>query len=341
MAEPTVSAGYVKALAEVAARKGADVAALLAEAGLAAADLADQDARLPFARFETLMRAAKRLTGDPAFALHFGATSQFTEMSIVGLIAHAAETMLDAFNQMNRYARLVVEVDGHQSGARFAVVQDKTGTWIEDRRRNPNAFPELTESTWARFVWDYAHNFKNRPNYVKAVHVTHARPAYAAAYERVLKAPVTFDSDRNALLVEDWWASLKLGPSNRYVFGLFSERAEALLKSLEGATTVRGRVEGVLIPILHTGETGMARIAKKLGLSRPTLYRQLKAEGIAYEALLGDLRHRMALDYLAGRKVSVAETAYLTGFSDPSAFSRAFKRWTGRRPGVAAAKRRN
>jgi AraC-like DNA-binding protein len=333
MAEPTVSAGYVKALVDVATARGAPAEALLAEAELAPADLENPDARLPVARYETLMRAAKRLTADPAFALHFGAVSQFVEISIVGLISHAAETMIEAFNQMNRYARLVVEVDGHQSGARFVLVQDKDGTWIEDRRRNPNAFPELTESTWARFVWDYAHHFKDRPNYVKAVHVTHARPSYGAEYERVLKAPVTFSSHRNALLVEDWWASMKLAPANRYVFGLFSERAEALLKTLEKATTVRGQVESLLIPILHTGDTGMARIAKKLGVSRPTLYRQLKAEGVSYEALLDALRHTMAMDYLEAKKVSVGQTAYLTGFSDAGAFSRAFKRWTGRRPG--------
>lgn len=78
-------------------------------------------------------------------------------------------------------------------------------------------------------------------------------------------------------------------------------------------------------------------IASKLGLSRQTLFRKLKAEGVTFEKVLDELRHRLALHYLSGKKVSVNETAYLVGFSDPAAFSRAFKRWTGSCPRMMLA----
>ena len=84
--------------------------------------------------------------------------------------------------------------------------------------------------------------------------------------------------------------------------------------------------------MLHTGEVSMEAIAAKIGGSRQTLYRKLRAEGVTFEQVLDDLRRKMALDYLQARKVSVNETAYLVGFSDPAAFSRAFKRWTGISP---------
>lgn len=95
---------------------------------------------------------------------------------------------------------------------------------------------------------------------------------------------------------------------------------------------MKGRVASLMIPVLHTGELGMDSIADKLGISRQTLYRKLKAEGVTFDGLLDELRHEMAEHYLSGRKVSVKEAAYLTGFSDASSFSRAYKRWTGRRP---------
>lgn len=76
----------------------------------------------------------------------------------------------------------------------------------------------------------------------------------------------------------------------------------------------------------------MDAVARQLGISRQTLYRRLKAEGILFAELLDALRHQMALNYLEGKKTSVNETAYLVGFSEPSAFSRAFKRWTGHSP---------
>ena len=111
-----------------------------------------------------------------------------------------------------------------------------------------------------------------------------------------------------------------------------SARADELLKSLERSKTTRGRVENLLVPVLHTGEATVEMIASKLGLSRQTLFRKLKAEGVTFEQVLDELRHQMALYYLNGKKASVNQTAYLLGFSEPAAFSRAFKRWTGSSP---------
>jgi AraC-like DNA-binding protein len=121
----------------------------------------------------------------------------------------------------------------------------------------------------------------------------------------------------------------------RYVFGIFAEHADALLAQLQASKTVRGRIEALLMPVLHTGEAGMDMVAAKLAVSRQTLYRQLKEEGVTFEQVLDALRCRLATQYLRSRKVSVNETAYLVGFSDPAAFSRAFKRWTGQPPSAA------
>jgi AraC-like DNA-binding protein len=146
-----------------------------------------------------------------------------------------------------------------------------------------------------------------------------------------------FESERNALLTDDAWLTHRNPHASRYVFGILSAHAEELLKSLEGSKTTRGRVESLLMLILHTGEARVDVIAGKLGLSRQTLFRKLKAEGVTFEKVLDELRHRLALHYLSGKKVSVNETAYLVGFSDPAAFSRAFKRWTGASPRMMLA----
>jgi AraC-like DNA-binding protein len=127
-------------------------------------------------------------------------------------------------------------------------------------------------------------------------------------------------------------ASHRVQLQPRYVFGVLSERAEALLKELESSRSTRGKVESLLMPILHTGDIGVDAIATKMGVSRQTLFRRLKAEGVTFEKVLDELRHKLALHYLSGRKASVNETGYLVGFSDPAAFSRAFKRWTGKSP---------
>ena len=329
---PTVSAGYAKALFDLAVTRGAAPAALAARAGFDTNTCGNPDDRVACATFEALMRAAIVECQDPAFALHFGAESHFNEISIVGLITHAAATMGEAFAQMNRFARLAIEVDGHESGDRFAIVRRDNELWIEDRRRNPDAFPELTESTFARFVSHTARFFGDAP-FAKAICFTHPEPAHSAEHARIFKVPITFGSDRNAIAIHESWLSIPLPYPDRYVFGIFTDRAEALLDDLVRNTSLRGQVEAAILPHLHTGDPGMAHIARKLGTSRTSLYRRLKAEATSYDEILDALRHHMALDYLASRKLAVNEVAYLVGFSDPAAFSRAFKRWTGTSPG--------
>lgn len=331
MPEPTVSAGYAKALIDFAVVKGADEPRLIELSGIHSDDLLDQDNRVPFVCYVALMRAAKELCGDPALALEFGAASDFRKFSVVGLIAHAAANMADALAQLNRYGRLVVEVEGLGDGPRFEVIQGNGERWIVDRRSKPNDFPELTEATWSRFICWTKRDFPDA-TFALSAHVTHPEPAHRAVYGRLWQVPITFSSERNAIQTTLAWPSVPVQPEGRYVFGVLTERGDALLRELENFKSARGQVEGQLMPRLHTGELSMELTARTLGISRQTLYRNLKAEGLTFEQVLDELRHRMALLYLSGKRVSVNETAYLVGFSDPAAFSRAFKRWTGRSP---------
>lgn len=334
MVEATVSAGYAKALLGLAASKGADPTALAERSELQIQLLDNPDVRVPFRVFKALMLNAKDLCNDPAFGLHFGEQTSFADMSIVGLICQSAQTMGEAFHQMNRYSRLAIEVDGHDVGNRFELKRIGDDIWLEDQRRNPNDFPELTESTFARFICETARHFGDAP-FARSIHLTYAEPEYRSEYDRIMKVPITFGSNRNATCIYESWLSIRTNLENRYVFGVFSERADELLANLEKASTMKGRVEGLLMPIIHTGNVGMDHVAAKLGLSRISLYRRLKAEDTTFERILDDLRHKLALHYLGGEKTSVNEVAYLVGFSDPAAFSRAFKRWTGSSPRAA------
>jgi len=257
------------------------------------------------------------------------------EVSIVGLICEACETTADVGLQLNRYGRLAYDIG---EGDLIRLVRDDDGYWMNFTGHVFQGNPMLTESELARMVGNARVMFAGDATFQATpfpleVHVTHDAPAHRAAYERMFRAPVVFGAKWNALKIDKGFVGLRQPPVSRYVFGVLSERADALLQDLERAVTLRGRVEGLLIPMLHAGAPSVDEIAAKLGLSRPTLYRRLTAEGASFEKVLDALRHRMALHYLDGKKVSVNEAAYLVGFSEPSAFSRAFRRWTGTSPG--------
>lgn len=334
---PTVGAGYAKGLLNFAVSKGASREKLLAGAQITAADIEDLDNRIPISRYVALMQTGIELLGEPALALQYGEAVRMQELSIVGLICEACETTIEVGTQLNRYGRLVFDENtgGDYNMVRLANRPD--GLWMHVTSQTYNTNQLVIEAEFARLVWNTRIMFAGHPHLQKSpfpleLHFSHPEPSYRAEYDRVFQAPVTFGTDWNALRFDPEFLTLRQPPVNRYVFGVLSERAEALLKSLEDSKSTRGQVESLLIPHLHKGEQSIERIAEKLGLSRQTLYRKLKSEGMTFEKLLDELRHKMALYYLDGKKVSVNETAYLVGFSDPSAFSRAFRRWTGTSP---------
>lgn len=332
MAEPSVAAGVTKRLLDMSVQRGASRAALLSASNIDAADLDDHDARVPLPKHIALLRAAKTLCDDPALALHHAHAVNLADVSVVGLIGYACETMLDAFVQLGRYSRLIMDLDLGEAD-RFDLVPDEAGLWLVDNRSNPNEYPELTEGTFAQIV-NGTRRFGTTP-FVQAVHMTHPDPGYRCEYERILGAPVTFESARNAMRIDPAWLTHRVAQQPRYVFGVLTRHADALLAKLDASGAMRGQVEELLLRTLHTGEVGMAHIAREIGVSRDTLYRRLKAEGVTFARVLDALRQRLAADYLDAGKVSVNETAYLLGFSDSAAFSRAFKRWTGERPSHA------
>ena len=331
---PTVSAGFAHAFAEFAVARGASLTPLLRAANLHQKSWSDPDARVPLDAFQALVRAGKVQTGDPALPLEFGAATDLRHFSIAGLIAHNAPSMAEALLQLNRYGRLVADVEGVGDGARFHIRLENGQRWMIDRRANPNAFPELTESTWSRFICWTRHAFPHL-TYALAAQVTHAAPAHASAYERLWQIPVQFSKSRNAIQTTLDFDNASVAPQNHYAFGVLIARGETLLEELQRQTTMRGQVESLILPRLHTGMVSVDLVSALMQTSRQTLYRALKAEGVTFAQVLDELRCRMALQYLEGRKASVNETAYLVGFSDASTFSRAFKRWTGRIPSRA------
>jgi AraC-like DNA-binding protein len=339
MRELTIVASCVRALLELAVAKGASRATLYERAGIDPAELAERDRRVPFGKYVALMRAGKELCGDAALSLHFGEVVDLTETS-VGCAIGGVTTIDEAFAQVNRYAGLGVEVDVVGTGDRFQLQRTAGQLWIVDARSNPNDFPELTESTFARMVCSTRRSLGDIHMF-KTIHVTHAEPSYRDEYERIFRVPIVFGSDRNGLRIDEAMLSnVRLPPSSEYMTGLLRDHADMLLRKLESSHSIRGRVEILLTPILHTRDSNVDAISEKLGLSRQTLFRKLKAEGVTFEQVLDELRHKTALHYLREEKVSAKRAARLVGFSDQAAFSRAFKRWTGSTPRAHAARSR-
>lgn len=341
MAKATVASGLPKAFLDFAVSRGADRRALLGRSRIPPEGLLDTDGRVPLTDYVTLLKAGIELCREPALALLFGEAVRLQDISIVGLIGEAAESAESGRQLLNRYAPLLID-DGHDPASDLIdFVRAGGKAWMKFTSPVYVDHPLLTESGFARCVCSARAIFESdgiltRTPFPEAIHFTHDEPGYRAEYDRVFGVPLVFGSHMNAMLMDEEYLSLATPRTNPYLSQILTAHAEQMLERLERSKSTRGRVVSLLIRTLHTGGANVETVAGKLGLSRQTLFRRLKAEGVTFEQVLDELRRELALEYLGGKKASVNETAYLLGFSDPAAFSRAFKRWTGRRPSTLA-----
>lgn len=327
----SVVAGMAVGFIDYAVSKGADRSALLAMIDMVDGTELNLNRRVPLALYAPMLREAARQCNDPAVAIHFAESSHFADLSIVGLIGYASETMRDALDQLNRFGRLVTDsaVNGTEL---FTLSYESDGLWLTDNRIYVPACPEITETTFVRMVTG-TRQFGETP-YASLAEVTHEDRGIGAELERVLGVPVRFGAARNAMRVSVEWQDYRIALYPRYAFSLFCSHADQLLAELDATQSVAGQAERAILPILHTGKVSAEAVARQLGLSGQGLYRALRAEGVTYEEVLAELRHRFAKGYLTERRASLKEVAYLLGYSDVSAFSRAFKRREGLSPGA-------
>ena len=326
---PTVSTTYLQGVVDFAVTRGMSRRALLAHAGLTASDLANPDARHPGEWLVQLLRAGAAIAADPAFALHFGQHVPCDQVALAAPLGRAATTVVEALEQVNRYAPLGIDFPSLDGGDRFQFSTDAAGLRLRDCRP-ADAWPEITELVFARMAQGIRRI--QQSEVIRALHVTHAAPAHRAAYDEAFGVPVHFESARNALLLDPAYLHTVLVPGPAHVTRILRRHADAQLSALAQQRTVRGRLESALRQALHSGDVGIATMARALAMSRQTLYRRLKAEGVTFGAVLESLRHDIAMDTLRSGTTPVREVAARVGFTDPAAFSRAFKRWTGRSP---------
>jgi AraC-like DNA-binding protein len=169
--------------------------------------------------------------------------------------------------------------------------------------------------------------------HVDEVRFTHrATEAHVARHRAFFDAPVRFGADYTELLLSREVLDTPLTSADPNLLAILVPTAEATLsRESVGARPLTDQVRRALRSALSHDEAQLETVAKRLGMTGRSLQRRLKDEGTVFQALRDELRRDLADRYL-GQGMSFAEISFLLGFSEPSAFFRAFKRWTGLTP---------
>jgi len=335
----TVDAMVIEVSARVGAvilhAAGAAAPAVRAATGVDPALLADPDARIPLALETALWDEAARLTGDDAFGLHAAEGVRPGAFDVVDYAIRTAPSFRASFDRLARYNRLV------HDAAVFSVEDLGARTRVEHvlRFAGTTQSRHAAEFTLACFVV-FGAQMRGAPIAPLAVEFRHPAPPAAVVAEHARRFGVApaFGRPVNAIEFDRATIEAPLPSADPALSRVIERHAEALLAARpEPAETTGNRVRRLLADLLGEGETGvsLAAVARRLRMSERSLQRRLAAEGLGFDPLLDDLRRELALRYLADEKLAIAEVAYLLGYSEPSAFHRAFKRWTGATPAEA------
>jgi AraC-like DNA-binding protein len=173
-----------------------------------------------------------------------------------------------------------------------------------------------------------------------AVWFPHAPLGPLEEYRRVLQCDVQFESARSGVVVDDALLDAPRAGSDPRLANLLQAHADILLARVPAEATFAQQVRGAVATELREGEPDIAKVARRLATSARSLQRRLQEEGASFRAMVDATRLELADVYLGEKHLSIADIAYLLGYSEPPAFIRAYKRWTGRTPTAGDRRRR-
>lgn len=294
-------------------------------AGLRVEAIIDSDGWIENGEFYDVIRRALQLSGDPALGLHVGERDQghFTGLGAAGLLFSVVPTFREAMLAMMRFhevARDVQDLVVVPEGSSVAVVYqpfDSTGAVR-------SCIVEIVFANLAAML----RQFSGVGGVAQRIQLDYPAPAHAAEYRRVFGCDVQFDCHRVAMVVARELADRRQLLSHPELAAVLRTRAE----SARRPRTLVERVRRQVRDSWRSGAPTMETVARGLGMSQRSLHRHLASQGVDYRSVLNDARLEAAAELLRDQQKSVKEVAHEVGFSNASAFYRAFKRWTGYSP---------
>jgi AraC-like DNA-binding protein len=331
---PRTAGGPAKVLAAAASgavdlfgKYGGDPDLIFGRAGLRIDDLTSPLDELNLQQYCTLFEEAARQTGNTNIGLEFGQNFAPKQLGMLGFAAISSPTLAAALRNLERF------FPAHQGQTSFGLIQDRDILWLSYRIFDPrisnrrqdaelslgmfcNIFKAALGRTWAPLE----------------IRFEHEKPDGHGEHEMRFGAPVEFGRRTNAIAFRRADLDALMPDQDPYLASVVEPflqgRCESQANPQDFAAAVRNEVK------MHIGERlpTVSDISTLFGVTEPAFQRQLRAHGLNFSDILKAARLELALHYLADAELPLTEIAYSLGYSELSAFSRAFRNWTGMSP---------
>ncbi|WP_371226243.1 AraC family transcriptional regulator [Pseudomonas sp. QE6] len=331
MRERTIASHFVRAAVQGAQRQGLDTAALLRDAGIAPAVLDEPRARVDPDQFTRLLQRLWEALDDEYMGFGSSPSKRGTFAMMCNAIIHC-RTLEKALSRGSLFYGLFPEAPAIRlvrEGDRARLTLD------ESHLRDPDHF--LAESLlliWHRLAsWLIGQRIR-----LEEATFSYPAPEHQAEYDLLFPCPRRFAADSTSLLLPARYLDMPLLQDERTLKHFLKDSPADLLARPDGGDSLTSQIRRLLGRDCRNWPD-LEQVAAQLHMSPQTLRRHLREEGPNFQELKDQLRRDLAIYYLGRDELSIQDIADQLGFSEPSAFHRAFKKWTGLTPGAYRAQR--
>lgn len=326
---PTVSSADLRMILEALGRLGYDAGGLQRAVGITSSDLNDTDARFPCELHAAIVTRAQVERPLKNFALRVVEVTPIGANPLVDYLVVTSDTVGDGLTQLARYFRLVgppVNIEVRERERPIRILFDCPFYEFGAEYTIALTMRNFRQETGGKF----------RAEHVNFAHALDDR----SEYEHLFGCPVNVDQSWGGIVLsaEVWSVPMnRRDPVLRAVLERHSAEIAARTPSVSHG--LEQELREVLSARVLGGDTRMEVVARHLGITPRTLQRRLAEAETSYQEMLDEARKVAAIEYISSSTLSISEIAYLLGYSDSAAFSRAFKRWTGMTPQVFRGQR--
>jgi len=284
------------------------------------------DTRLPIETYLLIQDQAAEYVNDPYFGLHMGEFAEPGSWSILGYMMMNCKTLREAFEKSGRYSRIIGNLIEARAELKFNKVKAIFFTPPHAPKMSRHCF-EATFSSSVRMMRSLT-GVDINPLEVTFIY---PEPESRSEYERIFKCPVRFGQKDNSFTLAMSVVNTPILMANPGLLEYFEKYAQDFLAEMERNNEHTRAVTKIILSRLDDEALSIDRVAKEMAVSVRTLQKRLEEEGVVFSDLYKDIRRRLAQKYLC-ENYTVEQITYLLGFSEPSVFRKAFKKWSGVTP---------
>lgn len=322
-----VDAAWARQITQHLEDRGKPSRSILREVGLEPGQLAAANAMIPYAKHAALLEAAAEHLGDPCFGLHFGCSVDPLDAGLIAYVAANSPTLGDALRNVRTYLRVFTEgvdvelrIENQYAVVAFAVIDPDVGP-----RTQLQEFGMALLVNFCRFL-------TGRRLYPEWIEFSHASTGQRDEVERCFGAPAHFNRLRNALALNSSYLDLLTSAADERLLRILKDYSATILRQRPERRDLKHDVEHVVARLLSSGAVTTRSVAAELAMSERTMARRLADEGASFRQIFDEVRRGLAMRYMKEPGIRPSQVASLLGYSEPSAFNHAFRRWTGQSP---------